>query len=752
MGSYLQIALGLILAACFAVLFFVVGFLGADWYFTGRPTLFRVIDTHPALIEYAIRKAVRLGDYGRLQVAFAGGLFGMAFIPLLSLLLRKKKSTDSRFMTMFDVQKAGLTKAKGVFIGRAGGQFWNLLWPHTNSRSGSFSLFRKTILGGRKLWVGGDDVGGFVIGPPRSGKGAALIIPNALMWPHSMVILDLRGETYEATAGHRAKFSRVVRFSPADRDGNTEFYNPLQFISLDNAQRDIDLRNMAAALFPSPPGSSDPYWVNDARLLFIGITSYVLETDNITDDDRTLDTVLKILNGEEEPMADFLRKVRDGEAGDVSRFTLSTLAPYAEMSEKQFSGVHSGVRTGMAPFLNERIRKATAKSSFDIRKLKQEKISLYLDVRLEQIGSLGPLFNVLLTQMMNFMSEAIPQPGEHQCLVLLDEFQNLGKLENITQMATLLGGNGVPIWFFVQSLKSVDTVYKEEGRKTLINSARVQIFFGAQDADDLRYVSEQLGEKTEIQKDVTRTRNSLFDTIASRSVHEKQSRRPLMRPDEIRTMDKSKVIILPRGQSPILGTRNFYFMDRKLANVAFTPLPKLKSATSKSRPQPAAPPAPASVKTQTGHIFTSGANPKQTIKRGSVFTAKAASLSIPIPVLPLRKTEPVTELQKIEASKPKQDQLDLGDNKTLPARLSLPRTRKPTIQSPEHEQRPTTLKMDFANMVANGKVASVDDAKAMRIANLFATGERLGENSKNKHLYDEKREQLETQVITAMSD
>ncbi|GEM_PF-2407770 len=743
MGSYFQIALGVVLAACFGVLFFIFGFLGADWYYTGHPTLFRVIDTHPALIEYAVRKAFRVSDYGRLQVAFAGGLFGIATVPLLAVVTGKKKTTDSRFMTMLDVQKAGLTKAKGVFIGRAGGQFWNLLQPHTNKRTGSFSLFRKTILGGRKLWVGGDDVGGFVIGPPRSGKGAALIIPNALMWPHSMVILDLRGETYEATAGHRSKFSRVVRFSPADRDGNTEYYNPLQFISLDSAQRDIDLRNMAAALFPSPPGSSDPYWVNDARLLFIGITSYVLETDNFSDEERTLDTVLKILNGEEEPISVFLSKVRDGNAGDVSRFTLSTLAPYAEMSEKQFSGVHSGVRTGMAPFLNERLRKATAKSSFDIRKLKQEKISLYLDVRLEQIGSLGPLFNVLLTQMMNFMSEAIPQPGEHQCLVLLDEFQNLGKLENITQMATLLGGNGVPIWFFVQSLKSVDTVYKEEGRKTLINSARVQIFFGAQDADDLRYVSEQLGEKTETQKDITRTRNSLFDTIAARSIHEKQTRRPLMRPDEIRTMDKNKVIILPRGQSPILGTRNFYFADRRLAKVAFTLLPQIKPEVPQPKLQPIAPPTPVSLKKQTGFVFTSGAKPNHTIKRGSIFAAKAASFPPPTQPLRLGTTEPAN---------PKQDQFDLGDTKTLPTRSSLPKSKKSTSAPRAREHQPSTLKMDFAHMVQNAKVSTVNDDKAMRIANLFMTGERIGANSRNRSLYEEKREQVEQEIITAMTD
>ncbi|WP_281060080.1 type IV secretory system conjugative DNA transfer family protein [Mesorhizobium sp. M2A.F.Ca.ET.043.05.1.1] len=335
------------------------------------------------------------------------------------------------------------------------------------------------------------------MGPPRSGKGAALIIPNALMWPHSLVVLDLRGETYEATAGHRATFSQVVRFAPADRDGNTAFYNPMDFISLDSAQRDIDLRNMAAALFPRPPANADPYWVNDARLLFTGIASYVMESPKIADENRSFATILELMNGAEEPILEFLASLRDTRRQEVSDFTLQTLLPYADMAEKQFSGLYAGVRTGMAPFLNERLMRATARSSFDIRNLKSERVSLYLDFRREQMASLGPLFNVLITQMMNFMSESMPRPGEHQVLVLLDEFQNLGKLENVTDMATVLGGHGVPMWFFVQSLKSVDEIYRKESRETLINAARVQIFFGAQETDDLRYVSEQIGETSE---------------------------------------------------------------------------------------------------------------------------------------------------------------------------------------------------------------------------------------------------------------
>ena len=36
----------------------------------------------------------------------------------------------------------------------------------------------------------------------------------------------------------------------------------------------------------------------------------------------------------------------------------------------------------------------------------------------------------------------------------------------------MMGGYGVSTWFFVQSLKSVDAIYREEGRKSLVQLRR----------------------------------------------------------------------------------------------------------------------------------------------------------------------------------------------------------------------------------------------------------------------------------------
>lgn len=117
------------------------------------------------------------------------------------------------------------------------------------------------------------------------------------------------------------------------------------------------------------------------------------------------------------------------------------------------------------------------------------------------------------------------------------------------------------------------------GPQDLVNSARVQVFFGAQDAEDLNYISDTLGERTEKQKDVSKTQATMFDMHHARTVHVKEIMRPLMRPDEIRTMSRNKCIILPRGSHAIYGTRNFYFADSELTKRAWKPIPTFKGTT-----------------------------------------------------------------------------------------------------------------------------------------------------------------------------
>lgn len=570
---------GLVIAAAIAAFVASLAYAGLYYAFDNSTWMFQALQDDMLASYRAARLDVAAGAWHRPTIAAgAGAVAGLAM--LITAMTGKKKSTDARFLSPLEARTLGLTRTGGVFVGRIGGSLIKIPGGFTQRGSGRRRFLKPMLFGGKKLWIDGDDVGGFVIGPPRSGKGASLIVPNCLLWPDSIVVLDMRGETYEATAGFRSKFSRVLRFSPADENGDTECYNPLDFVAIDPDQRDIDINSIATALLPTPKG--DAYWISDARALFAGVTSWVLENPDILDKDKNLGTVLNVVEGGDQPLREWLEEVANPELrGEwISSFTYTTLARFAVMASKQFDGVYGSLAAAVRPFKNNRILRATARSTFDIRAMRRENMSLYLDFRIQQIASIGPIFNVLMVQFMDYMSRNMMKRGERRVLVLLDEFQNLGKLENALTVATVLGGYGIPCWFFVQSLRSIDNVYTREGRQTLVNSARAQIFLGAQDPEDQRYVSQLLGERKEVTVDTAvSTGVTLFDRKGATMSH-KTTMRPLMRPDELGAMNENRCIIKLRNQQPIFGVRNFYYADGELTKRAWLRVPTSKDGQS----------------------------------------------------------------------------------------------------------------------------------------------------------------------------
>ena len=71
-----------------------------------------------------------------------------------------------------------------------------------------------------------------VVAPTRAGKGVGYVIPNTLLFNGSIVVLDVKGEIFEATSRHRqAEGDAVYRFSPFDFEHPTHRYNPLERVA-----------------------------------------------------------------------------------------------------------------------------------------------------------------------------------------------------------------------------------------------------------------------------------------------------------------------------------------------------------------------------------------------------------------------------------------------------------------------------------------------------------------------------------------
>lgn len=118
-----------------------------------------------------------------------------------------------------------------------------------------------------------------IIAPPGSGKTAAIAIPNLLHLPTSCIVLDIKGELHDLTAGYRQKIlkNKILVFDPFGKD-NTLKFNPFDkriVEKLDfNARRRL-VEEVAQTIFVEEK-NSDPHWINQGRNLFIFYALYDL--------------------------------------------------------------------------------------------------------------------------------------------------------------------------------------------------------------------------------------------------------------------------------------------------------------------------------------------------------------------------------------------------------------------------------------------------------------------------------------------
>ena len=88
-------------------------------------------------------------------------------------------------------------------------------------------------------------------------------------------------------------------------------------------------------------------------------------------------------------------------------------------------------------FLNPRVCAATEVSDFDLTRLRDTRMSIYLGVSPDNLARVAPLYSLLLQQLVDLTARERPTAERHpyKVLVVLDEFARLGHAEAIARGA-----------------------------------------------------------------------------------------------------------------------------------------------------------------------------------------------------------------------------------------------------------------------------------------------------------------------------
>ena len=449
---------------------------------------------------------------------------------------------SARFATARDIRDAGMMGSSGIIVGKHDNRF--LRFP------------------GQQFVL--------LAAPTRSGKGVGFVIPNLLNWPGSCVVLDIKLENFLLTSGYRARHGqKVFQFAPYAEDGRTHRWNPLDGISRDPNLRVGDLLTLAGTLYPASPGDKDAFWADSARNLFLGLALMLLESPDLP---VTLGEILRQSSGKGRGLKDYLVDRINGRALTDTPYSgdcVDALNRFLSASENTFANIISSFTAPLVPFANPIVDAATAASDFDISRVRDERMTVYVGIQPNRLADAALLINVLFSQLINLNTRALPSADAHavQCLLILDEFPALGKIGVLARANAFIAGYGLRFLTIIQSVAQLEGVYGPNDARTLVTNHAMQVLFTPREQRDANAYSEMLGYYTVKSTSKGTSFNRGFASGGSRSENVSDQRRALLLPQELKELPDDEQIIVVEATKPIRCRRTrFYreavFMDR----------------------------------------------------------------------------------------------------------------------------------------------------------------------------------------------
>lgn len=495
------------------------------------------------------------GDNPALRKSLIGcSASGFAVIGIAALLLLIPRSRalhgEAKFATTAQIKKRGLLDGEGILLGRLDGGY---------------------------LCLPGQQ-GVILSAPPRAGKGVGVVVPNLLNFPGSVIVIDIKQENWEITAGFRQKHGQqVFLFDPLSETGDTARWNPLFYVSDDPSNRINDIQRIAEMLYLAESGK-DSFWALSSRTLFLGIVLYLFETPNAT---RTLGEVLRqgMSGGTtgEGFVANWKRiiEARKKSTNPLSWQCEASILEVIDLAAQTASGIRKEFTSKLALWLNPLLDAATSDNDFDLRDLRKKPISIYVGVTPDNLDRIRPVLSLFFQQAIGLQTRELPEHNpllKHQLLMLLDEFTSLGRIPIIETACGFLPGYNVRILLVIQTPSQLRSVYGRDGADTIMKTLAGRILFAPKDFVDAQEISNELGSTTVKGKSRSRP---MLGTGKGNSTTISDQRRMLLLPQEIKEIGDNKEIIIYEGIRPIMAEKIVYYKDKHFKKRVLLP-PKIK--------------------------------------------------------------------------------------------------------------------------------------------------------------------------------
>jgi len=485
------------------------------------------------------------------------------------ILIRNRKQNifgTARWGTKKDLKKAGLLNLDGgIILGQIASA--RLKCAYDSSKN-SVIMSLKNIA--QKIIQSGI-YNVLLSAPTRSGKGVSSVIPTLLSYPGSVIVLDFKGENFNLTSGFRSKFGKVYRWEPTGDKGH--FFNPLEEIR--SGEYAFSDANLIADILTTPSSgggdATSEHFQVGAKAFLTGVILHCLCCPDWHN--KSLPGICDFLKQIDPVEPDNTNYICDlmitGEHGDpiIHQAIVNAASAQRSRPENERGSMLSTVNNALAVFEDFKVRRNCSSSEFYITEFEETKrpISLYLTIQYADVARIAPLIRMFVIlfsrKFTGGETQATNRKFEVPVLFILDEFDKLGKMDELEMNMGIHNGFGIHYFLIFQSLNQLNKIYGKD--HAFLAHCRSSIFYapGAGEYESAELISKICGRESITKANISYSGNRGALGYNNSNLSSQDQERNLINADEIIKLPLDRFILICQGFPPYIGKKNVYYQD-----------------------------------------------------------------------------------------------------------------------------------------------------------------------------------------------
>lgn len=225
-------------------------------------------------------------------------------------------------------------------------------------------------------------------------------------------------------------------------------------------------------------------------------------------------------------------------------------------AEQSMASVMSTALSRLNSFLDSELEQLLCfDTEIDAEKFCSEKSAIFVIMPEENPNTFFMISLIIQQLYREILAVADEQGGKllNRCVFFCDEFGTLPKIESAEMMFSASRSRRLQIVPIIQSFAQLEKNYGKEGGEIIVDNTQLTLFGGfALNSSSAEMLSKAMGSRTVMSGSVSRSKNDPSQSL-------QMIERPLMTPDELKSMPKGQFVVMKTGVHPMKVKLKLFF-------------------------------------------------------------------------------------------------------------------------------------------------------------------------------------------------